>query len=119
MSKLPQDRRTVPRLDSGHLVIHTDETEADVNRSLGLGVTLDINEFGLRVQSTEAMPLGERFRFSVALGDDVFEAIGQVVHVGRALNGTFEMGIEFLEVSARCAEIIRRYVETKAPDIPG
>lgn len=113
-SKIPEDRRTVPRLEAGHLVIHTDEMEGDVNRSLGLSVTLDINEFGLRVQSTEPMPLGERFRFSVALGDTMFEALGQVVHVGRVLNGTFEMGIEFLEVPARSIELIRGWVSGKA-----
>ncbi len=111
VGKIPQDRRVAERLDSGHLVIHTDVGETDLNRTLGLGVTLDLNEFGIKVQASEPIPLGERFRFSLAVGDEVIEATGKVVHINRALNGTFEMGIEFVEIYARYIEAIRRHVE--------
>ena len=107
---IPQDRRMSTRVDSGHLVIHTDVAETDPNRTLGIGVTIDINEFGLKVQSREAMPLGERFRFSVAVGDQIIEASGKVVHVGRALNGTFEMGIEFIDIGGSEIEKIRAHL---------
>ncbi len=113
VDKIPQDRRVAERLDSGHLVIHTDVGEEDLNRTLGLGVTLDLNEFGIKVQASEAIPLGERFRFSLAVGNEVIEATGKVVHIGRALNGTFEMGIEFVEIYARHIEAIRRHIENQ------
>ncbi|MCB9832361.1 MAG: PilZ domain-containing protein [Planctomycetes bacterium] len=108
--KIPDDRRVAERLDSGHLVIHTDVGETDLNRTLGLGVTLDINEFGIKVQATSPMPLGERFRFSLALDESIIEATGKVVHVDRALNGTFEIGIEFIEIFGRYIEAIRKFV---------
>lgn len=108
--KIPQDRRLAERVDSGHLVTHTDVGETDPNRTLGIGVTIDVNEFGLKLQSTDAMPLGERFRFNIALNDDLIEATGKVVHVDRVLNGTFEMGIEFIEIPARHIECIRSYL---------
>jgi hypothetical protein len=107
--KIPADRRITPRMSSGHLVVHSDVAEKDPNRTLGMSVTLDLNEFGVMVQSTEAITLGERYRFSIALGDQIVEALGQVVHVNRALNGTFEMGIEFLEISARNIEKLRAH----------
>ena len=114
--KIPRDRRVAERLESGHLVIHTDVGETDLNRTLGLGVTLDLNEFGLKVQATEPIPLGERFRFSFAVGEEVIEATGKVVHVSRALNATFEMGIEFVEIYAKDIEAIRRHIDAH-PDL--
>lgn len=110
---IPSDRRLSDRVDSGNLVIHTDVGETDPNRTLGLGVTLDLNEFGLKVQSQEPIPLGERFSFSIALRDEVVRATGRVVHVGRALNGTYEMGIEFVNMSARNIEKLRRHLEDR------
>lgn len=112
---IPEDRRTVKRLDAGHLVIHSDSTEEDAHRPLSMAVTIDLNEFGFKVQSTEPLALGERFRFSVALQEDVVEATGQVVHVNRALNGTFEMGVEFVDISAASIERLRKYVAEQNP----
>lgn len=113
--KIPEDRRVSPRIDSGNLVAHRDVAESDPNRSLGMSVTLDVNEFGLRIQSTDPIPLGEKYRFSIALGDDIVDALGQIVHVNRALNGTFEMGVEFLEIAARNIEKIRVYLQRRSP----
>ena len=109
--KIPQNRRVARRLESGHLVIHTNIGETDINRTLGMSVTLDVNEFGIKVQASEAMPLGEKFRFSLALDDEVIEATGKVVHIGRALNSTFEIGIEFVEIYARHIESIRKFLK--------
>ncbi|MEE9391531.1 MAG: PilZ domain-containing protein [Planctomycetota bacterium] len=111
--KIPQERRVTQRTDAGNLVVHTDVAESDLAHTLGLGVTIDMNEFGVKVQSTDPMPLGERFRFKLALKEEVVEATGQVVHVGRCLNGTFEMGIEFLEISAQGIEKIRAHLSEK------
>jgi c-di-GMP-binding flagellar brake protein YcgR len=108
--EIPRERRVSPRIETGHLVVHADVAETDLGRTLGLGVTIDINEFGIKIQSTEPMPLGERFRFRVALCEEVVQATGQVVHVNRCLNSTFEMGVEFLEISARDIAKIRDFL---------
>lgn len=108
--KIPPERRVTRRVETGQLVVHTDIAEPDLGRTFGLGVTIDLNEFGLKVQSTEPMPLGEKFRFKLALRDDVVEALGQVVHVNRCLNGTFEMGVEFLEISASHIAAVRAHL---------
>jgi len=108
--KIPQDRRVAPRSASGFLISYTDVAETDPNRILGIAVSIDLNEFGLKLQSTEPIPLGEKYRFSVALGDDLIDAVGKVVHVERALNGTFEMGVEFIEIYARHIETIKKHV---------
>ena len=76
---------------------------------LGMGVTLDLNEFGVRVQYVAPFTIGDRYRFSIALGDELIEAVGRVVHVTRALNGTYEAGIEFLEVTEHAVDMIRQH----------
>jgi len=110
---LPTDRRVANRIGSGNLVIHADPDDATAAKTRGVGVTLDVNEFGLRVQATEPMPLGESFRFSIALRDEVIHAVGKIVHIERALNGTFEMGIEFLEIPAGDIERIQRFLSLR------
>jgi hypothetical protein len=110
---IPHDRRNRPRVDTANLVSHGD-AEARDGAPLGLGVTLDLNEFGIRVQHSDAFRVGDRFRFHLALADDMVEAIGRVVHSSRALNGTFETGIEFTEVSPGAIEAIRRHCAGRA-----
>lgn len=106
---IPQDRRSCPRNDTGNLVIHSHVGAPARIQSLGMGVTLDLNEFGIRVQYSGSFTVGDRYRFSIAIGDELVDAVGRVVHVAQVLNGTYEAGIEFLEVSERAVEVIRRH----------
>jgi hypothetical protein len=106
---IPQDRRSTPRNDTGNLVVHSHVGAPPRSQALGMGVTLDLNEFGIRVQYANALTVGDRYRFSIAIGDELVEAVGRVVHVAEALNGTFEAGVEFLEVGERAVEVIRRH----------
>jgi PilZ domain len=112
---IPQDRRTTPRVDTGNLVVHSHVGAPSQTQALGLGVTLDLNEFGVRVQYASSFTVGDRYRFSIAIGDDLVEVVGRVAHVSQALNGTFEAGIEFLEVSERAVEVIRRHSRRARP----
>lgn len=108
---IPHDRRCSTRFDASHLIVHAEPGERETHRALGLAVTLDISEFGARVQATEAPDAGQCFRFSLALEDDIVNALGKVVYVSRALNGTFEYGVEFLEIGARDIERLRRRLQ--------
>ncbi len=106
---IPQDRRSATRHETWNLVIHSNVGNPAGTQCLGLGVTLDLNEFGIRAQYVHPFTVGDRYRFSIALGDDLIEVVGRVVHVARALNGTYEAGIEFLEVSEQAVNVIRRH----------
>lgn len=106
---IPQDRRSTSRIETGNLVVHSHVGAPSQTQALGLGVTLDLNEFGVRVQHATSFSVGDRYRFSIAIGDELVEAVGRVVQVSQALNGTYEAGIEFLEVSERTVEVIRRH----------
>ena len=110
---MPHDRRSTARIDTGNLVVHS-LTDADGEpRWQGMAVTLDLNEFGMRVQAAEELTTGERYKFSVALGDDLVLATGRVVHVAPTLNETFEIGVEFLDIPKASIEVIRKH---KTPD---
>lgn len=106
---IPHDRRSSSRVETGNLVIHSEIGNEAQDQALGMSVTLDLNEYGIRLQCTEPFQLGDRFRFSIALRDEVVIATGRVVHVGEALNGTYEIGIEFLQISGEDIERIRAY----------
>ena len=106
---IPHDRRSSTRVDTGNLVIHSEVGQDIYGQVLGMAVTLDMNEFGLRIQTNERFDSGDRFRFSVALHDQIVAATGRVVHCAQALNGTWEVGIEFLQISSEDIERIRRF----------
>jgi len=112
---LPHDRRSATRIESGHLVIHAEADAESMSQCLGMGVTLDINEFGLRMQSRESFDVGTRYIFSIALEDEVIQAAGRIVHTALALNDTFENGVEFLEIGAAEIEKIRAFVARRTP----
>ncbi|HMS17202.1 MAG TPA: PilZ domain-containing protein [Planctomycetota bacterium] len=107
------DRRSTSRVPAGNLVIHSDVTQEPSEQVLGIAVTLDINEFGVRVQCVDPYVIGDRFRFSVALREEIVSATGRIAHVEKTLNGTFEVGIEFLQISAKDIERIRSYCKEK------
>lgn len=106
---IPHDRRSSTRIDTGNLVIHSEVGQDLHGQVLGMAVTLDMNEFGLRIQTTERFETGDRFRFSVALQDEIVAATGRVVHITQTLNGSWEIGVEFLQVSSDDIEKIRQY----------
>ncbi len=107
---LPHDRRSATRLESGHLVIHSEAENDPAAQCLGMAVTLDVNEFGLRMQTTDPFDVGSRYRFSVALEEEVIQAVGRIVHISQALNGTYEIGVEFLDIDSDEIERIRAYM---------
>lgn len=108
---IPHDRRSSPRVETGHLVIHS-ELPAQ-GQCLGMAVSLDLNEFGLRVQTSQKFAIGERFRFSIALKEEIVSATGRVVHCEQALNGTWEVGIEFLQIAAEDIERVRQFMKAR------
>lgn len=110
---IPHDRRSAPRIDSGNLLIHSEVGQHPETQCLGLAVTLDLNEFGVRAQTADSFNVGERYRFSIALGDAIVSATGRIVHVAPALNGTFEMGVEFLQIAAEDIDAIRKHVAAR------
>ncbi len=112
---LPQDRRSAPRVETGTLVIHHELGQSADHAWTTLAVTLDLNEFGLRAQTTEALRLGGRYRFSLAVENDIVQATGRVVHVAKTLNGTFEIGVEFLQIGAEDIARVRRFLRERAP----
>ena len=71
---IPHDRRSSTRVDTGNLVIHSEVGQDIYGQVLGMAVTLDMNEFGLRIQTSERFDSGDRFRFSVALADHIVAA---------------------------------------------
>lgn len=107
------DRRSTERTYAGHLILHSEVTREPTDQVLGVAVTLDINEFGVRVQSACPYAVGDRYRFSVALRETMVAATGRIAHVSKTLNGTYEVGIEFLQISAADIEKIRAYCQTK------
>lgn len=110
---MPYDRRSAPRQDSGNLVVDSDPVSSDRYAALGMGVTLDLNEHGVRMQYAKPFSMGDRWRFSIALGEEVVDVIGRVVHVNPTLNGTYEAGVEFLEISGADIKKIRDHLARK------
>ncbi|MSR74434.1 MAG: PilZ domain-containing protein [Planctomycetes bacterium] len=109
---IPHDRRSARRIETGHLVIHSELPSQ--GQCLGMAVTLDLNEFGLRVQTNQKFSVGERFRFSIALKEEIVSATGRIVHSEAALNGTWEVGIEFLQIAAEDIERIREFSKARS-----
>ena len=111
------DRRSNSRVDAGNLIIHCDVSQEPTDQVLGMAVTLDLNEFGVRVQSIDPYEEGDRYRFSIALQDEIVSATGRIAHVTRVLNGTYEVGIEFLQISAKDIDRIRKYCRERGPGL--
>ncbi|MEM9694201.1 MAG: PilZ domain-containing protein, partial [Myxococcota bacterium] len=76
-----RERRRHPRIASINLVNIGQVNEEGMATGLSVGRTLDLTEFGVRLELDHALPLRSVLSVTLALEDDVVELQGRVVFV--------------------------------------
>lgn len=72
---------------------------------LGMAVTLDISDSGIRVRTTEPLPLAEELTFSVKLSDKLYPVRGRVVWGCEVEEDKqFEFGVKFKDLDFSLAK---------------
>lgn len=104
--KKPIDRRRDPRVRSMHLVSYEAHAVDPTASPLTVGRTLDVSATGLRVETALMLGLGQELDLEIAVGEQVVEAKGRVVHAAEAGGSTFVTGVEFTDIAPEDLEFL-------------
>jgi len=88
-------------------------------RLLGMAVTLDISDTGVRVRTIEALPLAEELDFTLKLGANVHTVRGRIVWGAEVEEGKqFEFGIRFKDLDFNVAKDLWQLTARLLADTP-
>lgn len=101
-----QNRRH-QRTDSLNLsYFNVDEDGVIVDQ--GMGRTINISISGILLEISSQLSKDQLLDMELALGNDLIDAKGKVVHCHDLGNGKFQAGIEFTDISSDNLEIIKQ-----------
>jgi hypothetical protein len=109
---MPQEeRRKHPRANSLNLLSYhcLDENQEVVMQ--GVGRTLNVSQGGILLETH--VPIGSQYTVSLfmAMGNDLIDVKGNVVHSSAGKDGKFNTGIKFTETDESTREILERCIE--------
>jgi Tfp pilus assembly protein PilZ len=86
---------------------------------LGLAVTLDVSDSGLRVRTNEPLPIGEELSFTLKVGDNVYRVLGRVIWGSEVeANKAYEFGVRFSSVDFGLAKDLWKLTEGALASAP-
>lgn len=91
----PSERRREARVKAITLVSLGQVDDKGVQSDLTVGRTLDLSRDGMRLEVSHSIPVGDRIRLSLALGEAVLEIEGTIRSSIPIEDEQFALGIEF------------------------
>ncbi|RMH70180.1 MAG: PilZ domain-containing protein [Gemmatimonadetes bacterium] len=114
------ERRRFPRLNSLNLVSYkVYPAEEAVAASEGVARTLDMSAGGVMIQINESVDAQAILDLMIAIGDDIIQAKGLVVHVDQIKSDVYDLGIQFIDIYPDQLELLMRYIEKRDPNSSG
>ena len=108
------ERRHTSRIRAANLISYTQMDEHQLVRNLGLAATIDLSETGMKIWSTEPLPLAANIHFELALGEKVVHVTGRVIYAREESPDRFLMGIKFLDSTEIDTTLLRGYLEKRS-----
>jgi hypothetical protein len=114
-----KDRRKANRVPANNLISYHAQRADRLYKLLGMAVTLDLSESGIRVRTLEPLPLAEELSFTLKLEDTVHCVRGRVVWGSEIEEDRqFEFGIRFKDLDFGLAKDLWRVTEKLLADTP-
>ncbi len=110
-----EEKRKHQRFSSLNLsYVCLDEDQKTVKQ--GMGRTLNLSESGILLETH--FPISEEHHvvLSIGLGEDLVDLRGRPVHVRATGQGTYEIGIEFVDPGQAALRAVRQFVQSLPPE---
>ncbi len=89
------DRRSCPRNREAHLLTITPSGPKTLGTPVYTGLTLDVSDLGVHVETKEPLVLGQELTLEIAFADKILLARGKAVHTELLADGLCGAGIRF------------------------
>ncbi len=104
------DKRRHTRVDSLNLsYVCIDENNIVVHE--GMGRTLNVSESGILLEIHFSAETTHYLSLTIAFEDDLIDIRGKIVHSRSGKHGTFEAGIEFVEMDEPGLRVLKKYIK--------
>lgn len=105
-----QEKRKHRRVDSLNLSYFC-EDEKGVVVNEGMGRTLNVSESGILLETHFATVPSHYLSLTIAIGDDLVDIRGRIVHSSTGEDGKFQAGIQFLDIDDHALEILKKFIQ--------
>ncbi len=102
-------RRRYSRVSSANLaeIYMLDKEEV---ADCGIGKTLNISEGGILLETHFPIETDQLLNLTLALGDDIFEIKGRVIHSQKKDNGKYQNGVQFTEYDKLPSPLLKLFI---------
>lgn len=104
------EKRKYIRYDAIHLLDYLVLDQENESGTYSMGRTLDVCANGLKLETTQPLPVGTRLQITVGLADELVDLAGTVTY-SRAKQGRYVSGISFDGLSSRNKKTFDLYVQ--------
>ncbi len=113
------ERRRAQRVPTNHLISYSALRSDNLYRLLGMAVTIDLSESGLRVRTIEPLPIADELTFSVKVENATYKARGRIVW-GAELeeDRQYEFGVKFKDIDFGFAKDLWKVTERLLAETP-
>jgi hypothetical protein len=109
MTSKNKDKRKHERIDSLNLsYICLDEDKNIVKQ--GMGRTLNISESGMLLETHFPIEPKHELQLTISLEEDLLDIKGKPVHIRSVEGGKYQVGIEFMGLGKKSAELLKTYI---------
>jgi len=114
-----KERRRAQRVPANNLISYSAVRTDRLYKLLGIAVTLDISDSGIRVRTVEPLPLAEEIFFTLKLEDAVHNVRGRVVWGTEVEEDRqYEFGVKFRDLDFGLAKDLWKVTERILADTP-
>jgi hypothetical protein len=114
-----RDRRRALRVPANNLISYSAQRADRLYKMLGMAVTLDLSESGIRVRTLEPLPLGEELTFTLKLENAVHPVKGRIVWGAEVEEGkSYEFGVRFKDLEFNLARDLWKVTEKLLAETP-
>lgn len=107
------ERRRQPRITLKQLAQAMGRDFETGEPSEVMGTTADISEGGVRFEAERGFKEGSQVSISFSVGEEIIEAVGQVVHFTPREDGAVSMGLKFVNLSESDQRFIENFCRSR------
>ncbi|CAB1080078.1 hypothetical protein D1AOALGA4SA_7772 [Olavius algarvensis Delta 1 endosymbiont] len=105
------NKRKHERIDTLNLsYICLDEDENIVKQ--GMGRTLNLSLAGILLETHFRIESDHRVQLTISLEEELMDLKGKAVHVKSCGGGKYQIGIEFIDLDKKSADIMQKFIES-------
>lgn len=106
-----EENRKHKRIDSTHLLNYVCLDKEGNAFAQGMGRTLNVSESGILLETHVSLPPQTLVSLTIGMEEEIIDIKGTAIYAQKTDEGTYEIGIEFLEIHAAELTVLHKFIQ--------